>query len=201
MSKKLIELSIIGNGMPELHLLAQEMGQKTEISIVVIKGITKRLKERIEKVMELAEKADLLLFQKIVQMQYENYLFFYTFVQNLSPRKMTKHKAARLLMMYQVMHVEDLTQLLDVYINLEKSINQQMRPKEQLKNLFAGDLEEDITEFVDRSYDENHPDNVFRRIIEKKYVYQEGVGLVPKSMLKGPIKIQIPGEERETKKK
>lgn len=217
MAEDLITLSIVGNGMPELHLLAQEMKKvkQSETRVAVLKETAKKLKKRMEKVLELASKANLTLLEKVVHMQYENYLIFYAYVQQL-PKKMTNQKAAKLMMMYQVMNIDDLTQLVGDYEYLQKDINKKFRedtrkrhpedshliaPVKQLSELYADD--QDLQDFVDRSYgdedNQNPKENSFEKILREKYVWVDGAGWVPKSMMQSPI--HIVGENKTEKKK
>jgi len=202
MDQNLIVLGIIDDGMPEIHLLTQEVlkVKTSQTTIATLRRVAKKLKIKIEKILELAQKANLSLFHKIVYMQYEKYLIFYGFVQRL-PKKISQQKATRLLMMYKVMQVEDLTKLIDVYINMEADINNKILPKPQAKDLFAND--KNFIDFVNRSYgeeeekDKENFNKIFNKIINNLYVWQDGVGPVQKSMMKCPIHIVLPGNKKK----
>lgn len=203
-------LSIIGNGIPELPLLDHEVKNiYNTTTIVALKGVAKKTKKRMDKIMELSDKAQLYMFMKAMETYHEQYMYFFSFVDRL-PNKVQKPQKSKILLLYQSTNIVDITQLLPWYVGIEESMNSaiiqeflkvnqvNISKTKKLSELFSDDDDYELTkEFIKRNYEddlgniESPPpyDDTFNKIIKEKYVWQEGVGLVPKSMLTSPIKI------------
>lgn len=208
-------LTMIGNGIPELPLLEKEVNNiYNTTTIATLKGVAKKTKQRIEKIMEQLDKERLYMFIRAIENHHEQYMYFFSFIERL-PNKIQKSQKTKILILYQATNMVDITQILPWYIGIEDHLNPEIMQAfkkaekekskvlshtktKKLNELFSEDDDYELTkEFIKNNYEdesgriETPPphDDSFEKIIKQKYVWQDGVGLVPKSMFISPIKI------------
>jgi len=205
-------LTMIGNGIPELPLLDKEVKNIYNTNnIAALKGVAKKTKNRIERIMEQSDKEKLYMFIRAIENQHNKYMYFFSFIEGL-PNKIQKNQKTKILILYHSTNIIDITQVLPWYVGIEESMNSDIIQEfskiktaqtnitktRKLSELFSDDDDYELTkEFIRRNYEdesgniETPPphDDTFEKIIKEKYVWQDGVGLVPKSMFKSPIKI------------
>lgn len=206
-------LTMVGNGIPELPLLDKEVKNIYNTnSIAALKGVAKKTKQRIEKIMEQLDKERLYMFIRAIENHHEQYMYFFSFIERL-PNKIQNNQKTKILILYQATNMVDITQILPFYVEIKEYVNTDIKKafskikttqtnitkETKLSALFADDDDYELTkEFIRRNYEDDSGnveapppyDDTFEKIIKEKYVWQDGVGLVPKSMFKSPIKIK-----------
>ena len=193
MRKDLIEIGLLHNNLPEVvkSIFAfHKMIKNIEDNPKAVKEAARKLKQKIEKIMEYVELGKMYEFQKVVQVTLDEYLPFFAYIQKL-PQKMTTRQSTLLVVKYRKLlrlDVRNLDVIIKKIIDQEDTIDWGVEISKKPFSLPIFDSEEEMNEYKEREENPARYSKSLQDIVNEKY---ENVGgeLILKSRLNPGIKI------------
>ncbi len=194
MRKDLIEIGLLHNNLPEVvkSIFAfHKMIKNIEDNPKAVKEAARKLKTKIEKIMEYVELGKMYKFQKVVHDTLDEYLPFFAYIQTL-PKKMTTRQSTLLVVRYNKLlrlDIRNLDIIIKKIIDQDDTIDWGVEISKKPFSLAIFDSEEEMQEYKEREESPTSYSKKFQSIVNELYEKTNSGELILKSRLNPGIKI------------